>query len=155
MGHERLSDLGTASKTSPTRTSNSDWPATRTCRCASAKHANGGRLPSPGERRDHRPRLRFYDRHPELGDSSPGHQNRPPVFRQGSADTDARGGPDQLSGLHGIREYDHGNRSTESHTPFGSSRRGRLTSPSPSSPYETQQILPGPQPNTGQRITAN
>ena len=38
-----------------------------------------------------RPRLRFYDGRPELGDSSTGHQNRAPVLRQRSADTDEQG----------------------------------------------------------------
>ena len=110
----------------PKRASHFHWPATRTCRCASAKHASRGRLPPPGERRDHRPCLRFHDGRPELGDSSTGHQNRPSVFRQGSADTDARGGPDQLSGLHGVREFDQGSRPAKSRTRVGFGRCGRL-----------------------------
>ena len=69
---------------------------------------------------------------------STGHQNRPPVFRQGSADTDEQGGPDQLRGIHGVREFDQGSRRAKSRTPTGSGRRGRLTSPSPFSLYETQ-----------------
>ena len=47
-------------------------PATRTARarrCSSAEHASRERLPPPGERWDDRPRLRFYDGRPELGDS--------------------------------------------------------------------------------------
>ena len=116
-------------KPAPERASHCDWPATRTCRCASAEHASRERLPYQGERWNDRPRLRFYDGRPELGDSSTGHQNRAPVFRQGSADTDAQGGPDQLSGFHGVREFDQGSRRAESRVSRVSIQCGRLTPP--------------------------
>ena len=66
-------------------------------------------------------------------------QNRPPLFRQGGADTDARGGAGSvIDGLHGVREFDQGSRPAKSRKSPDSSRRGRLTSPGPFSLYETQ-----------------
>ena len=52
----------------------------------------------------------------KLGDLSTDHQNRPPAFQQRGANTDGQSGADQLRGIRGVGEFDHGSGRTEFRT---------------------------------------